>query len=97
MEFVLDGGEGAEEEIAGVSHDGGPAWVDLVPGLEFIEFTEGAIDNDGGAEFLGVSDKGCSQVSLVEVLLVLGRVFGAEAGSRFGDDHAAATATGGAV
>ena len=25
MEFALDGGEGAEEEIAGVGHDGGAA------------------------------------------------------------------------
>ena len=70
MEFVLDGGESAEEEIAGVGHDGGAAWVDLVSGLEFIEFAEGAVDNDGGAEFLGVADEGCSQVGLVEVLLV---------------------------
>src|SRR5882724_7330106 len=46
MEFVLDGGEGAEEQVAGVGHDGGAAGVDFVPGLEFIEFAEGAVDND---------------------------------------------------
>ena len=70
MEFVLDGGESAEEEIAGVGHDGGAAGVDLVPGLELIEFAEGTVDNDSGAEFLGVADEGCRQVGLVEVLLV---------------------------
>src|SRR6266404_5945388 len=78
MEFVLDGG--AEEEVAGVGHDGGAARVDLVPGLEFIEFAEGAVDNDSRTEFLGVSDEGGSKVGLVEVFLVLGGVFGAEAG-----------------
>jgi len=70
MELVLDGGEGAEEQVAGVGHDGGAAGVDLVPGLELIEFTQGAIDNDSGAEFLGVDDEECSKVGLVEVLLV---------------------------
>ena len=70
MEFVFDRGEGAEEEVAGVGHDGGAAGVDLVSGLEFIEFAEGAVDNDGGAEFLGVADEGCGQVGLVEVLLM---------------------------
>ena len=34
------------------------ARVDLVPGLELIEFAEGAVDNDRGAEFLGVADEG---------------------------------------
>ena len=94
MEFVLDSGKGAEEEIAGVGHDGGAAGVDLVPGLEFIEFTEGAVDNDRGAEFLGVADEGCSQVGLVEVLLMLGGVFGAEAGLRVGDGQTAKTLAG---
>jgi hypothetical protein len=70
MEFLFDGGEGAEEEIAGVGHDGGAAGVDLVPGLELIEFAQGAIDHHSGAEFLGVADKRCSQVGLIEVLLV---------------------------
>jgi hypothetical protein len=33
MEFALNGGEGTEEEIGGVGHDGGAAGLDLVPGL----------------------------------------------------------------
>jgi hypothetical protein len=94
MEFALHGGEGTEEEIGGVGHDGGAAGVDLVPGLEFIEFAEGAIDNDSGAEFLGPADEGCSQVGLFKVLPVLDSMLGAEAESWVGDGHAAATATG---
>jgi hypothetical protein len=70
MEFALDSGEGAEEKIGGIGHDGGAARVDLVPGLELIEFAEGAIDHHSGAEFLGVADKRRSQVGLIEVLLV---------------------------
>jgi len=89
MEFVLDGGESAEEQIAGIGHDGGAAGVDLVPGLELIEFAEGAVDNDRGAEFLGVADEGCGQVGLVEVLPVLSGVFGAEAGVGVGDGQTA--------
>jgi hypothetical protein len=94
MEFVLDGGEGAEEQVAGVGHDGGAAGVDFVPGLEFIEFAEGAVDNDRGAEFLGVSDEGGSKVGLVEVFLVLGGVFGAEARLGVGDGQTAESLAG---
>jgi hypothetical protein len=94
MEFVLDGGEGAEEEVASVGHDGGAARVDLVPGLELIEFAEGAVDNDRGAEFLGVADEGCRKVGLVEVLPVLGRMFGAEAGVGVGDGQTAESLAG---
>src|SRR6266403_3016487 len=89
MEFVPDGGEGAEEEVAGVGHDGGAAGVDFVPGLELIEFAEGAVDNDSRAEFLGVADEGCRKVGLVEVLPVLSGVFGAEAGVGVGDGQMA--------
>ena len=70
MEFAFDGGEGAEEKIGGVGHDGCAARVDLVPGLELIEFAQGAIDHHSGAEFPSVADEGCSQVGLIEVLLV---------------------------
>ena len=94
MEFVLDGGEGAEEQVAGVGHDGGAAGVDFVPGLEFIEFAEGAVDNDSRAEFLGVSDEGGSKVGLVEVFLVLGGVFGAEARLGVGDGQKAESLAG---
>jgi len=41
---------GCGEQVAGVGHDGGAAGVDFVPGLEFIEFAEGAVDNDRRAD-----------------------------------------------
>jgi len=67
--FVFDGGEGAEEEVGGVSHDGGAAGSDFVTGLELIEFAEGMVDVGGGAKFLDVTDEGGGEVCLVEVLL----------------------------
>src|SRR5216684_6101538 len=90
--FVLDGGEGTEKQTGGVGHDGGAAGSDFVAGLELIEFAEGMVDVGGGAEFLDVTDEGGGEVGLVEVLLEQSRVFGAEAGVRVGDGHAATTA-----
>jgi hypothetical protein len=51
MEFVLDGGEGAEEQIAGVGHAGGTARGDAIFGLKKKETGEELIDRDGGLEF----------------------------------------------
>jgi hypothetical protein len=63
--------------------------VDLVPGLEFIEFAEGAVDGDGGAEILGVPDEGGGEVGFAEEPLVFGEVFGAEAGIGIRDGQTA--------
>ena len=84
MEFFFDGGEGAEEEIGGVGHDGGAARGDLVAGLELVEFAEGMVDGDGGAEFLVVADERGGEVGLIEIFLASGHVFGAEAGGGIG-------------
>jgi hypothetical protein len=54
--LLLDGGEGAEQEVAGVIHDGGAARGDLVVSLELIEFAERMIDVGRGAKFLDVAD-----------------------------------------
>jgi hypothetical protein len=43
-----DGGKGAEEEVAGIGHDGGAARSDLVAGLELVEFTQGMVDGASG-------------------------------------------------
>jgi len=67
--FPCDGGEGAEEEVGGIGHDGGAAGRDLVVGLELIEFAEGMVDVGGGAEFLDVADENGGEVGLVEILL----------------------------
>jgi len=93
--FEGDGGEGAEEEVGGVGHDGGAARSDLVTGLELIEFAEGMVDVGGGAEFLDVTDKAGGEVGLVEILLEQSGVSGAEAGVRVRDGHAAKAAPGG--
>src|SRR5258708_32845543 len=55
--FVLDGGEGTEEEIRGVGHDGGAAGGDFVTCLELIEFAGGMVDVCGGAKFLDITDE----------------------------------------
>jgi hypothetical protein len=89
VEFVLDGGEGAEEQIGGVGHDGSAARVDLVPGLELIEFSEGTIDGDSGTEILGVPDEGGGEVGLGEEFPVFGSMFGAEAGVGVSDGQTA--------
>jgi len=80
VELFFDGGEGAEEEIGGVGHDGSAARGDLVAGLKFIEFAEGMVDGDGGAEFLVVADQRGGKVRLIEILLTRSGVLGAEAG-----------------
>jgi hypothetical protein len=97
VNFLLDGWESAEEEVAGVSHDGGAARGDLVVGLELIEFAEGVIDIGGGAEFLDVADEGGGDVGLVEIFPALGGVLEAEAGVGIKDGHAATTTAGGAL
>jgi hypothetical protein len=95
--FVLDGGEGTEEEIRGVRHDGGAAGSDFVTCLELIEFAEGMVDVGGGAKFLDITDEGGGEVGLVEVLLEQSGVFGAKAGIGIRDGHAATAATGSAL
>ncbi|SRR6266852_4540291 len=92
VEFVFDGEEGTQEQVTGVSHDGGAAGSDLVVGLELIELAEGMVDVGGGAEFLDVTDKGGGEVGLVEVLLEKSGVPGAEAGVGAGDGHTATAA-----
>jgi hypothetical protein len=95
--FVFDGGEGAKEEIGGVSHDGTAARSDLVPGEEFVKFAEGMVDGDGIPEFLDVADEDSGEVGLIEFFLMVGGVFGAEAGLRIGNGHAAVAAAGSAM
>jgi len=92
-----DGGEGAEEQVAGVGHDGGAARRDLVAGLELIEFAERVIDGERVAELLDVPDEGRGKVGLIEFFLAVGGVFGAEARIRIRDSHAATASAGGAM
>jgi hypothetical protein len=50
MEFVFDGGEGAEDQVARVGHDGGAARVDATFDLELEEAGEELVERDGGGE-----------------------------------------------
>jgi len=92
-----DGGESAEEETGSVGHDGGAAGVDFVVRLEFVEFAERVVDGDGVAEVLDVANENSCEVGLVEFSLVVGGVFGAEAGIRIRDGHATTASAGGAM
>ena len=92
-----DGGEGAEEEVAGIGHDGGAARSDLVTGLELVEFAERMVNVGSGAKFLDAADEGGGEIGLVEIFLALGGMSGAEAGVRIRDGHATTTAAGSAV
>jgi hypothetical protein len=92
-----DDGEGPKKETGGVGHDGGATRIDLVAGLELIEFAERVVDCDGVAEFLDVADENGSEVGLVQVSLMFGSVLGAEAGIGIGDGHAATASAGRAL
>jgi hypothetical protein len=67
VEFFLDGGEGAEKEVAGVGHDGGATGVDAVGGFKLEEAREEVVDGDGGLEFGETGGEGGREVGLLEV------------------------------
>jgi hypothetical protein len=54
-----DDGEGAEEEMGGVSHNGGTARSDFVTGLELIELGEGVVDVSGPGSELALPGSPC--------------------------------------
>ncbi len=78
IEFAVNGGEGAEEQVTGVGQDGGAAGSDFVASLELIEFAERVVDVGGGAEFLDVPDERRGQVGLIQFFLAFGGVLAAE-------------------
>ncbi len=49
--FVANGGKGAEEQVAGIGHDGGTARGDAVVSFEKEEPRKETIDVRGGGEF----------------------------------------------
>jgi len=95
VEFVFDGGEGAEKEVAGVGHDGAATGRDLVGGEEFVEFAEDVVDVRGGMELLDAADQRFGEVAGV-LFEANGGVAKAKAGLGVGDSHAAAASTGSA-
>jgi len=97
VEFVLDGGEGTEEEVAGVGHDGGAARVDAVFGFEMQKAGEEVVDGDGGFKFGEAGGEKGGEVALLDTDGAGDGVFGANTGGDAGDGVTAATASGGAV
>jgi len=88
--FLLDGGEGAEEEVAGIGHDGSAARGDAVLGLEEKEAGEKVIDGYGGAEFSETGDEFGGEIGGFVKLLPTAGVLGAKGGERIRDGHPAA-------
>jgi hypothetical protein len=89
MEFAIDGGEGAEKQLAGVGHDSGATGSDLIVGKKFVEFAEGAVDGDGGGEFDGIADEPCGDVGGVAGVFELRSVLEAKTSGGVGGEFAA--------
>jgi hypothetical protein len=64
VEFVVDGGEGAEFEAGDISEDGGAAGGDAVLDEEAGEFGEEVVDLGGGAEVGGLVAEGCGEIGV---------------------------------
>jgi hypothetical protein len=94
MDFVLDGGEGTEEQVAGVGHDGGAARVDAIVGLKAKEAGKEVVDGDGGFEFGETGDEFGGEVGGLVAFIPTAGVVGAESGAWIGDGHAAAAFAG---
>ncbi len=80
--FLLDRGEGAEEEVASIGHDGSAARGDAVLGLEEKEAGEEIVDGDGGTEFSETGDEFGGEIGGFVKLLPAAGVLGAKGGER---------------
>lgn len=86
----------AEKQAADIGEPGGTARRDAVLGQELVEIAEGIVDSLGGLEALGIPDEGHVEI-LTFHLLLLGMVFGAEAGVSVSDGETALTPPGSAM
>jgi hypothetical protein len=94
VEFVFEGGEGAQKQVAGVGHDCGATRGDAVLGLEQKEAGKKVVDRDGGLEFGKASDEFGSKAGGLVLLLLATGMLGAEGGERIGNGQAAAALAG---
>jgi hypothetical protein len=97
VEFLLDGGKGAEEEVADIGEDGGAAGGDAVVGEVAVEVAEGLVDACGGLEAVGVAGEDGGKLRVVLGLVMAEGVAEAEAGVGVGDGEATVPALGRAV
>src|SRR5262249_41469797 len=99
MEFVVNRRKSAEEEVAGIGHDGAAAGGDLVGGQEVVELAGDMVCVLGGGGFGDAANKVRGAVGglpFPELLLAKRGVAEAEAGYGIGDGHATAATTGSA-
>src|SRR5579859_7223198 len=92
---VVDGGEGAEQEVGDVGEDGGAAWGDAAFGEEMVEGAEGVVDALGPLKGEGAGGKSGREIFGVAGLG--SGVTGAEGAVGVDRGHAALAAGGGAV
>jgi hypothetical protein len=96
IEFTVDGGESAEQEIADVREDGGAARGNAILGEQAKEIGEGSVDLRGGVMVGELAKENSGEVALFVVLGAKLGVLGAEAGGGVGDG-VTATAVGAGV
>jgi hypothetical protein len=95
--FMVDGGEGAEEQIADIGQDSGTARGDLIVGKEFIQFAEGMVDAGCGLEILGLACECRGEFNEVTLFAQLIGVFETKAGVVAGNGQTAKAAAGEAI
>jgi len=94
VKFAVDDGEGAEEQIGGVSHDRGPTRGDAAFGLMEQQAGQEVVDRDGGLELAETLSQESGEVGGVPALGRGAAVLGTEGGGRAGDGQAAAAVAG---
>jgi hypothetical protein len=94
MEFAVDDGEGAEEQIGGVSHDCGAARGNPAFGLMEQQAGEEVVNGDGGLELGETLGQKSGEVGGIADWGRGAAVLGTEGGRRADDGHAAATVAG---
>ncbi len=95
--FIVDGGEGAQEQIADVGQNGGATRSDLVLGKEPVQFSQGIVDARRGLKVFGLAGKSCGEIGEFAVPPLEDGVTEAETGSGVRDGKAATATTGGAM
>ena len=99
IEFLIDGGEGAELEAVDIGHDAGVTRGDAAFDEKDEEAGEEVVDLRGGFEIGEEAGEGGREVggAIVVVLLLEGRMAEAEAGAGVLDGEAAAATSAGDV
>jgi hypothetical protein len=94
MEFTVDDGEGAEEQIGGVSHDCGAARGNAAFGLVEQQAGEEVVNGDGGLELGETLGQEGREVGGIADSGRGAAVLGTEGGRRASDGQAAAAVAG---